>query len=71
MVVKVRSLQNHFKIFVEQYGSEKMKNELDQMNESYFKFNKTVDRSSFSVLSDELTKLRKNYLAHRKSDKKG
>ena len=48
-----------------------MKNELGQMNESYFKFNKTVDRSSFSVLSDELTKLRKNYLAHRKSEQKG
>jgi len=60
-----------FQNFVKQYGSETMKNELNQMNESYFKFNKTVDRSSFSVLSGELTKLRKNYLAHRKSDKKG
>ncbi len=61
---------NSFQTFVKLYGSEKMKNELDQMNESYFRYNKPIDRSSFTVLSAELKKLRKNYLAHRKSDQK-
>ena len=47
-----------------------MKKELDQVNESYFKYNKSIDKSSFSILSGELTKLRKNYFTLRKSEQK-
>ena len=51
---------------VQEYGSTKLENVLEQIYEASYKLHKTSNKNNFSTLLDELKKARKSYFKQQK-----